>query len=209
MFRNRPPRRVLVLADDSLARAGLASILAEDARLAVVGQAELGPDAVAAAEYGQPEIAIVDLGWSPSRSVSRLSALELDLPLVLLLPPDEPAAAIRSLAPRGLLGRGASGERLRAAVRAAAEGWLVSDPAFAPPPGRPALHEADGLDLTPRELEVLALVAEGLPNKAIARRLEISEHTVKFHVDAILSKLNAQSRTEAAVRAALMGLVPL
>ncbi len=66
-----------------------------------------------------------------------------------------------------------------------------------------------GTSLTPRELEVLALLAEGLPNKSIARRLDISEHTVKFHVNAVLAKLDVQSRTEAAVRAARMGLITL
>ena len=63
--------------------------------------------------------------------------------------------------------------------------------------------------LTRRELEVLHLVAEGLPNKSIAVRLGISDHTVKFHVNAILSKLGAQSRTEAVTRATRMGLITL
>jgi DNA-binding NarL/FixJ family response regulator len=63
--------------------------------------------------------------------------------------------------------------------------------------------------LTPRELEVLRLMAEGLPNKGIAQRLEISEHTVKFHVNAILGKLGVESRTEAVVRATRLGLILL
>ena len=63
--------------------------------------------------------------------------------------------------------------------------------------------------MTPRELEVLQLLAEGLANKAIALQLDISEHTVKYHVNAIMSKLNAQSRTEAVVRAARLGLIAL
>jgi DNA-binding NarL/FixJ family response regulator len=63
--------------------------------------------------------------------------------------------------------------------------------------------------LTPREQEVLQLLAEGLPNKTIADSLHISEHTVKFHVNAILSKLGAQSRTEAVVRATRLGLLLL
>jgi DNA-binding NarL/FixJ family response regulator len=64
-------------------------------------------------------------------------------------------------------------------------------------------------ELTPRESEVLYLLAEGLTNKAIAHRLEISDHTVKFHVNAILGKLNAQSRTEAVVQATRLGLLLL
>ena len=64
-------------------------------------------------------------------------------------------------------------------------------------------------ELTPRELEVLGLLAEGLANKAIAYRLDISEHTVKFHVNSILSKLGAQSRTEAVIYATRLGLILL
>jgi DNA-binding NarL/FixJ family response regulator len=63
--------------------------------------------------------------------------------------------------------------------------------------------------LTPREQEVLQLLAEGLPNKVIAQRLTISEHTVKFHINAILGKLGAQSRTDAVVRATRSGLLLL
>ncbi|MGH2536960.1 MAG: response regulator transcription factor, partial [Candidatus Promineifilaceae bacterium] len=76
---------------------------------------------------------------------------------------------------------------------------------------RPAapLEEPPLEPLTPRELEVLGLLAEGLTNKAIALRLGISEHTVKFHLNAILSKLGAQSRTAAVVRATRLGLIPL
>jgi DNA-binding NarL/FixJ family response regulator len=64
-------------------------------------------------------------------------------------------------------------------------------------------------ELTPRELAVLHLVAEGLPNKTIALRLGISEHTVKFHINAILGKLGVASRTEAVVRATRLGLILL
>jgi DNA-binding NarL/FixJ family response regulator len=100
---------------------------------------------------------------------------------------------------------------LSAALAAAAEGLIVLAPVFAP-----VHHPALGRDvsasieeLTPRELDVLQLLAEGLPNKAIARRLGISEHTVKFHLDAVLGKLDAHSRTEAVTRAARLGLIIL
>ena len=63
--------------------------------------------------------------------------------------------------------------------------------------------------LTPREIEVLQLLAEGMTNRAIAQRLEISEHTVKFHVNALMGKLHAQSRTDAVVRATRLGLLLL
>ena len=70
-------------------------------------------------------------------------------------------------------------------------------------------HFAPIEDLTPRETEVIQLIAEGMTNKAIAQQLDISAHTVKFHVNAIMNKLAAQSRTEAVVRATRMGLISL
>jgi DNA-binding NarL/FixJ family response regulator len=94
---------------------------------------------------------------------------------------------------------------------AAAQGLVVLDPSLSNPallardPSSPSLVE----ELTPRELQVLELLAEGLPNKVIARRLGISDHTVKFHVNAVLGKLGAQSRTEAVVRATRLGLILL
>lgn len=74
---------------------------------------------------------------------------------------------------------------------------------------RRALSRCSLEELTPRELDVLRCLAEGLPNKEIARQLAISEHTVKFHVNAILRNLGAQGRTEAVVRATVPGLINL
>jgi DNA-binding NarL/FixJ family response regulator len=87
---------------------------------------------------------------------------------------------------------------------------VVFDPSLAlePSPARdPSLTLVE--DLTPRETEVLQLLADGLTNKAIAQRLGISDHTVKFHVNSVLGKLGAQSRTEAVVRASRLGLLLL
>ena len=80
------------------------------------------------------------------------------------------------------------------------------------PPSPPLVGPADARlaeQLTPRELDVLKLLAEGLPNKGVASRLEVSEHTVKCHVNSIMGKLNAQSRTEAVILATRLGLLPL
>jgi DNA-binding NarL/FixJ family response regulator len=101
---------------------------------------------------------------------------------------------------------------LLAALIAAGQELVTLDPRLAETllrstPQSPPDHLIEAL--TPRELEVLQLLAEGLPNKAIARQLNISDHTVKFHVNAIMSKLNAQSRTEAVVQATRLGLILL
>jgi DNA-binding NarL/FixJ family response regulator len=105
-------------------------------------------------------------------------------------------------------------EALIAAVEAVASGLAVIAPEFlaaygleprTPAAAAPPTPEA----LTPREIEVVRLLALGLPNKAIAPRLGISENTVKYHVAAILAKLSAQSRAEAVMLAARMGVIPL
>ena len=118
--------------------------------------------------------------------------------------------------PFAILPRDASGEQLRAALEAVTNGLLVLDPKAAERllPAPTADHrpgtETDTTDhLTPREREVLQLVAEGLPNKTIARRLAISDHTVKFHLASLMTKLTAASRTEAVHQAARRGLITL
>jgi two-component system, NarL family, nitrate/nitrite response regulator NarL len=100
---------------------------------------------------------------------------------------------------------------LTAAVRAAATGLIVLDPTVA---GATGVHthartSESAETLTAREREVLMLVAEGLPNKAIARELGISEHTAKFHVGSLLGKLGAASRTEAVTLATRRGILPV
>jgi DNA-binding NarL/FixJ family response regulator len=97
---------------------------------------------------------------------------------------------------------------LAAAIAAVARGLFVADPALVPARSpRPSTRDVE--DLTPREHEVLQQLAAGLSNKEIASRLAISEHTVKFHVNALLAKLDAESRTEAVVRGVRLGLVIL
>jgi DNA-binding NarL/FixJ family response regulator len=120
-------------------------------------------------------------------------------------------------APRAWLLKQAPAEEIAAAVQAVAHGLLVMDPAVAratraaAPASRLRAVPTEELaePLTERELEVLHLLALGLPNKAIALRLGISEHTVKFHVGAILAKMGAAGRTEAVMVAARRGILPL
>ena len=133
------------------------------------------------------------------------------LPTVFLLDRGEIGArATRGGRPHALLAIDAGGGELVAAVEAVANGLIVTDPRIAARAGHAYASAAVTSEpLTNREREVLALVAEGLPNKAIALRLRISEHTAKFHVSQILSKLDAGSRTEAVTRAASQGLLAL
>src|SRR5690606_25177747 len=130
---------------------------------------------------------------------------------VVLLPDETEAMDAWKAGARALLLRDAAPDRLATALSAAVQGLLVVDPVLARAllPMRERDTEPLPEALTARELEVLQLLADGLPNKTIALHLRISEHTVKFHVSSILTKLNVQSRTEAVIRATRLGLVIL
>jgi DNA-binding NarL/FixJ family response regulator len=131
------------------------------------------------------------------------------LPVVALVADETGAVEAWQAGARVVLRREATPTQLTTALLAARQGLVVIDPdllaALLPLREPPAPDE----ELTPREREVLHLMAEGLPNKLIADRLGVSENTVKFHVNAILSKLDAHSRTEAVTRAARKGLLTL
>ena len=213
--------RVLIIADDPLVRAGLATLLANQSSLTVVGRIAAELDLPAELDVYHPDVVVFDLGWdptlasSPSRpgsgsacartSLESLAELrETGLPIVALLPDETHASEAWTAGARGLLLRNTDAEKLQAALLAVFQGLVTLDPsltaAILPTPDlRTPPQPAEAL--TPRELEVLQLLAEGLANKTIARRLDISDHTVKFHVNAILTKLGAQSRTDAVVRA--------
>ncbi len=194
--------RVLIVADDPLARGGLAALLAETC--AIVGQVAPEPELLA---VYSPDVLLWDLGWEPAFSPETLDALvESDTPIVALLPDETFAAEIWAAGVRGILPRDASQDRLLAALNAVVRGLAVLDPAVTEL--SELVHPAAATsELTSREEEVLALMAEGATNRAIAQELTISEHTVKFHINAILSKLHAQSRTEAVVQAIRLGLI--
>jgi DNA-binding NarL/FixJ family response regulator len=204
--------QVVVVADDPLARAGLKRLLEDDEDIQVVGQISEDEDIEAALETYRPDVVVWDLGWEPSDSIEQLAEVgSEELPVVALLPTDIEAPAVYAAGARGLLMRETLSETLATAVRAVIQGLLVSDSELSE--GIPTFKEQERPflleELTQREHDVLSHLAEGLTNKAIAQRLEISEYTVKFHVNTIFRKLGAQSRTEAAVRAARLGLITL
>jgi DNA-binding NarL/FixJ family response regulator len=175
------PVRVQIAARDALAREGLAALVGRDAGLDVV-------------EDGAEVVLWEETAELPGGTI------------VALVSDEDGAARALSRGARGALLRDASAEKLSAALVACARGLVVLDETL------PLVRRDAPLDvgtLTPREHEVLQLLAQGLANKEIAYRLGVSDHTAKFHVNAILSKLAAQSRTEAVVKAARLGLIVL
>jgi two-component system nitrate/nitrite response regulator NarL len=201
--------RVLVVSDDPLARTGLSLLLRGQEGLIVSGQIGVDDD--------WPDIAldaaVWDLGLGARFGLERLRGMGASAPPAVAVVADElDAREALAAGARAALPRDADGESLAAALRAVVQGLVVLDESFAaallreaPAAAPPDLVES----LTPREAEVLQLLTQGLPNKAIAQRLGISDHTVKFHVNAILGKLGVQSRGEAIVQAVRLGLVAL
>jgi DNA-binding NarL/FixJ family response regulator len=209
--------QVAVVAPYPALRAGLRAMLAAEG-LVVVREAASLDHLVGAVADAPFDLVVVDLG--PNAEVDGLTDALEGAPSLRLLVLGPVAGAERLPAalegrPWGYLPRESDGEALAAAARAVALGLVAIEqqlaarlvqPRAAPTPSdRDVAHE----ELSPRERQVLELVAQGLANKQVAQRLRISEHTAKFHVAAILSKLGAQSRTEAVHVAARRGLIAL
>ena len=214
--------RLYVVAEPPLVRVGLRAVLADMEDGSVAGEsARLDPGGLLVAGAA-PDVVVVDPG--PDGTADELGGLvgAAGRSGVVVLGPivdEDRLVTVLAGRPWGYVSRDATPERLQDAVRAVGSGLLAIDPRLAGgllvEPGdslRPVpLTEGPGAvdELTAREQEVLQLVALGLANKAIARELAISEHTVKFHVAAILAKLGAGSRTEAVHLGARRGLVAL
>ena len=200
-------QRVLVVAAYPALRAGLLALLASDPALDPV--ALEGVDLGGAASA--PAAIVVDFSAGEPEEMLTVAETYPGTPLVMI--GADPATDGPGIAgsPVAYLPSDIDAQALAAAVRAAAAGLIVLDPAIA---GATGVHAharatAEGESLTAREREVLHLVAEGLPNKAIARELSISEHTAKFHVGSLLGKLGAASRTEAVTLATRRGILPV
>lgn len=204
--------RVLVAADSAVVRAGLAALIAQTGSLAVAGTVH--PDALSEhIQEVEPDVVLVE---SSRGQEGTLEGLARPGPAIVWLVEEVDAAAIAAGLRSGLkaaLPHDASGEEITAAIEAAARGLVVLHPDILgslerTEPARRTPGELDG-SLTPREIEVLGMLAEGLANKNIAYRLGISEHTVKFHITSIFTKLNASSRAEAVAIGMRQGLILL
>jgi NarL family two-component system response regulator YdfI len=180
----------------------------------VVGAVELSLDEQI--DTVQPDVLLVDLGAARvSVWLRDLGTLRLPPGVVMLTDDPRPALGVELLrrGGRAVLPRHASSEEIVAAIEAVAAGLVVLHPeamtslrsASLARPG--AVAAVADQRLTAREIEILGLIAEGLGNKAIAARLRISDHTVKFHIASIFAKLSAGSRTEAVTIGVRQGLI--
>jgi two-component system, NarL family, nitrate/nitrite response regulator NarL len=201
--------RVVVMGDIRLYREGLRDLLARQERLDVLGEAADSESGIACARELRPDVVLIDLAMAGSLTTIRaLAAADPAVRVVALAVPDVERTVIdcAEAGVAGCLTREASLADVVAAVESAARGEALCSPAVASALfRRVAALAADRAPATPaltaREVEIAALIDEGLSNKEIAQRLRIEVATVKNHVHNILEKLNVRRRAEAAVRA--------
>jgi DNA-binding NarL/FixJ family response regulator len=216
------PIRVLIADDQRVVREGLTMVLGLLQDVDVVGAASDGAEAVALAADLHPDIVLMDLRMPRCDGVEATRLLrerEPDVKVVVLTTYSDDRSVIDALraGARGYLTKDAGGAEIRQALQHVLDDQAVIDPAVqhhlvdaivtAPPPPSPLPPSAFPGGLTPREAEVLSLIAAGLSNTEIAERLVISEGTVKSHVNRLLAKIGARDRAQAVAYAYQHGLV--
>jgi DNA-binding NarL/FixJ family response regulator len=207
--------RILVADDHPMLREGLVAVLSTQPDFEVVGEAADGSEAVRLAGALRPDVILLDLEMPGTDGVAALERLrdagsEVRAVVFTAYDTDERILGALRAGARGYLLKGASRAEIFDAVRTVYAGGSLLQPGVT---ARVLEHlgrgdeRAQANQLTPRELEVLGLISEGLQNSEIAERLFVTERTVKFHVSSILAKLGADNRTEAVAIAARRGLI--
>ncbi|MBI4219462.1 MAG: response regulator transcription factor [Chloroflexi bacterium] len=211
--------RVLIADDHTLFRKGLSSILGQMQGIDIVGEASTGPEVIARARELVPDVVLMDIRMPGVNGIDATRQVLQENPqigVILVTMSDDPESVFAGMraGARGYVLKEAQPAELRRAIDAAYNGEILMNPAVAAkmlhrfdasteprPGGVPYEH------LTPRELEVLKLAAQGMNNKEIAERLVLSEKTVKNHINSIFSKLQVNDRTRAIVQALKRGLI--
>jgi DNA-binding NarL/FixJ family response regulator len=205
--------RVVIAEDHALVRSGLAELLSAPDDIEVVGAVANGEEAIAAAADLDPDVVLMDIsmpvmdGIEATRRIARTG----ETPRVVVLTSFSDRDRILGALDAGAVGyllKDAEPDELLRGVRAAARGEspLAPKAASAVLTARAERRTGGAEELSPREREVLGLVAEGLPNKLIAQRLDISEKTVKAHLTRVFQQIGVTDRTQAALWAERQGL---
>lgn len=214
--------KVLIVDDHTLFRRGIAAVLSNQEELEVIGEASDGLEAIEKAKELSPELILMDLNMPRCTGLEAIQALQAERPEINVLvltvsETEEDLFAAIKYGARGYLLKKSEPEELIHAITSIAQGGVIISPLMATklltefkdlssgiekkPPA------AQDSDLTPRESEVLQLVAQGATNKEIADSLFISENTVKTHLQNIMEKLHLANRSQAAAYAIKKGLV--
>ena len=216
--------RILLVDDHTLFREALLHVLRQFDSTAVVIEASTAREAIRlAAHYHDLDLILLDLtlpGLNGLTALPELHALRPAVPLVILSA-SEDSAAVRQALDAGAVGyipKSSSSHEMIAALHLVLAGEVYVPPALLAalealddvpiPVAAASAEEGNGEGLTPRQVEVLRLMAQGLSNKGICKRLNLAEGTVKLHVTAILRALNTCNRTQAVIEATRRGLIP-
>jgi DNA-binding NarL/FixJ family response regulator len=202
--------KFLIADDHAIIRAGLAALLAKDGGLQVIGEATGAAEAIKLHAKDQPDIVLLDLQMPDADCVETITAIRKATPearIIALSDVDGDAiiaSALRAGASSYLL-KSVDAELLLRAIHDVHAGKRCIPPEI----GAKLAERANDQPLTPRELDVLEHLSKGMSNKEIAGELDVSEGTVKTHMNAILAKLRVGSRTEAVTVALDRGLIAL
>jgi DNA-binding NarL/FixJ family response regulator len=207
------PVRVLIADDHSVVRQGLRMFLKLDPELEVVGEASNGAEAIQMARALTPDVVLMDLLMPGTDGIAATQRIRAEVPKteVLALTSVLEDASVVGAVQAGAVGyllKDTQAEQLCKAIKAAAKGLVQLAPVAAARLVREVRAPDSPESLTGRETDVLRALATGLTNREIGRSLNIGERTVKTHVSHLLSKLGLQSRTQAALYAVRIGLVP-
>ncbi len=210
--------RILVVDDHPVLRDGLVAILSTQAGFEVVGEAETGREAVLLAAELQPDIVIMDLempGMDGVEALKQMRDRDPDVHVIVFTAYDTDDRIVAALqaGAQGYLLKGAPRDQIFEAIRVVNAGDSLLQPVVASKlltrMRRSAGDPGTTGSVTPREMEVIRLLARGLQNKEIAAELGIAQRTAKFHVGSILAKLGAGNRTEAVTIAVQRGMIAL
>lgn len=209
--------RVMIVDDHAVVREGLRTYLELEDRLEIVGEAANGREAADKAKALRPDVVLMDLLMPEMDGISATKQIKEALPdtkviVLTSFQDDEHIMPAIEAGATGYLLKDVSAPELVKAIEGAYEGQAQLHPEVArklmEQVRQPRRRQEPGEDLTPRERDVLRLIASGMSNKEIARELVMTERTVKGHVSNILGKLNLQDRTQAALYAVRHGLAP-
>jgi DNA-binding NarL/FixJ family response regulator len=206
--------RILIADDHHVVRQGLRMFLSLDPELEIVGEASNGQEAVRLARQFKPDVILMDLIMPEMDGIQATEVIRRELPdleVIALTSVLEDASVVGAIKAGaiGYLLKNTQADELCRAIRAAAAGQVQLSPQVAARLMREVRAPEHPASLTERETDVLCLLAGGKTNKEIALELQIGETTVKTHISNILSKLGVPSRTQAALHAVRIGLVPL
>ncbi len=208
--------RVLIADDHPVFRFGLRALLESQPDMQVLAEAENGEESVQMAQALQPDVVLMDVtmpGLNGIEAARRITADRTDTAvLIITMFDDDTVFTAMQAGARGYLLKGAQGDETLRAVRAVANGEVIFSPGVAEQMmryfarGQTSAPDAPFPDLTPREGEILELLAQGLTNNAIAEKLVLSPKTVRNQVSNIFSKLQVATRSEAIIKAREAGL---